>query len=162
MTDQPKLADIRARLLAKVLLTRQPSVITEIQEIDGLDFLVQPVPEGDAEATVIPAFGVFVKGTARRLADATAANNHLAAHWNRAKANRFVMPVIGLLYSMEGDVGYWSWLSEPVASKGSGLPRLRLIDHPDFKRIETRTAENLRSGIADWYGHLAEAVFVTR
>ena len=159
MTDQTKLISVRTGLLAKVFLTQKPAVVTDIHDVPGLDFFVQLSPEDNEKPSPIPAFGVFAKGTIKPLADKMAANHHLATYWEKAKVNRFAMPFLGLLFSMNGDVGYWSWLYEPMIHEHSRFPGLQVIEHPNFQKIEATTAKETMTKIVEWYSVLGEIVF---
>jgi hypothetical protein len=157
MTNATSLVEKRTDLLASLYLTRDPAVVTRVEDID-LDFIVHLFPDGTNQGSV-PAFGVIVRGTAIPLESAEAAERHLNHQWAKLKAHRYFMPVIALLFSMNQDQGYYTWVSEPRVDPVSKLPVLVKLARPEFEKVSGKTYDRTMSVIREWYGRLAEIVF---
>lgn len=96
----------RSELLAKVLLTRR------LRE-EGIDLICTiRLGPGDKLQGFLP-FGVMVKGTARKLDTEQEATSFAHHHRKTFSADKFFMPVIVLLVSMQKDEAYFSWLVRP-------------------------------------------------
>ena len=137
----------RAELLAQLVLTRRKDVevISVGQAFDtGIDLFVRlhhPVMHGQ----VLPMFGVQVKGTSTPIPDEQTANAYVnAGHKHRQTKGLFLFPLVLFLFSVDGDVGYYSWLMKPDVA---GEKRLSRPAPRRFAMIATSTAATTsRSG----------------
>jgi hypothetical protein len=119
----------RAELLANLALTRRKDVQLVSfadREAAGIDLLAR-IEEPVLNGQVFPSFGVKILGTSEPLEDEQSANRYLNRHGKHRPRRGFLLcPLVVLLFSMEGDVGYFSWLMEPQVSKDA-VPRLSLV-----------------------------------
>jgi hypothetical protein len=106
----------RAKLLGEVVLTRSKDIQVvpfppgSSAGVDLIAFIAGEHP--DLLAT--PYFGVEVQGTAQSLKDAKAASR-FASHTMQGVSETQILfaPVILMVFSMEGDRGYWGWVMQP-------------------------------------------------
>jgi hypothetical protein len=152
------LISARAELLAKVVLTRQPSVVTGV-DLGDLDFLVHLYPEDGDRHQAVPAFGVLVYGTDQPAETEDQAGVLANARWHNMVKHRYFTPVLVLLFSMHNDDGYYAWASEPVIHPDTKFPGLVNQSHLDCTKVTNRSIPKVFARIREWYSVLAEIVF---
>lgn len=149
----------RAQLLARLILTRQPSVVTEV-ELGDLDLLVHLYPDEDDKNKTVPVFGVLVYGTDQAVDTEERAGLRANGRWHNLEKHRYVMPVLVLLFSMQHDEGYFAWANEPIIHLGSSkFPGLLNRSHLEFKKATSRSVQQIFSQIREWYSVLAQLIF---
>jgi hypothetical protein len=143
----------RAELLAQVVLTRRKDVhILALGEkadvgIDLIAHTMTPIPGLQAN----PYFGVQIKGTAKPLDDKNAANRMANLVVRSTTANAFILaPIILMIFSMEGDQGYWGWVMEPFVD-GSNSPTLHRPVRMQMTEISSETLDDLVSRVISWF-----------
>jgi hypothetical protein len=148
----------RAELLTNLVLTKRKDVrilTIEGSKDVGVDFIVQVVNPIVGEK-VFPGFGVQVKGTSQELPDEDAATKFAAKDWKLQSAKEFFLfPIVCFLFSMENDVGYYSWLLRPQVGKDAS-PGLIGVSPPEMKKITKRTADEIISQVSKWFEVMAE------
>jgi hypothetical protein len=148
----------RAELLAQVVLTRRKDIhILALGEkadvgIDLIAHTMTPIPGLQAN----PYFGVEVKGTASRLEDKNAANRMANQVVRNMTAKAFILaPIILMIFSMEGDRGYWGWVMEPFVD-GVNSPALRRPARMQMTKISNETLDGLVSRVVSWFEAMGE------
>lgn len=148
----------RSELLATVLLTRRLNVDVHpfAAEEEGIDLICTiRLGPGDKLQGFLP-FGVMVKGTARKLDTEQEATSFAHHHRKTFSADKFFMPVIVLLVSMQKDEAYFSWLVKP--EKGSN--KLVRCQELEFAHFGVRELDHLINAIKGWYEQLDATVVV--
>jgi hypothetical protein len=147
----------RAELLAHLVLTRRKDVrVFKFQESEdaGLDLVARLLtPVGDGE--IYPTFGIQVMGTDEPLANERVATKYAMNRWrHRASKGNFLFPIVVLLFSMEGDQGYFSWVMQPdVTNEASPtLTRVSL----DMTRITKASIDEMVEDVVHWFQATAE------
>src|SRR3954466_15540021 len=102
-----KYVNMRAELLAKVFLTRQPALVTELSD-DELHYLVRLPPEKDSAHTV-PTFGVILVATVKEIESEQQAAALANQSWAKADKLGHLMPVLFLVFSLHNDEGFLGW-----------------------------------------------------
>jgi hypothetical protein len=153
--------DQRAILLANLVLTRRPDVrILPFQEGEdsGIDLIAQVVSEGNPDG-LIPSFAVEVKGTSRTLPDEASAVKYGNQHAKQRAARRgfIFLPTLVFLFSMDGDLGYYSWIMEPAVNAKGG-PSLTRVSPLCFQRIGKETLDTIIARVQDWIQAMAKAL----
>lgn len=148
--------NMRAELLAKVFLTRQPATVTEMGD-DELNYLVRLQPEKDANK-IVPTFGVILVATVKEIEGEPDADSLARAQWEKRQKLGHMMPVVFLLYSLHNDEGYLAWAQEP--SIESEYPTLLRHEVLRCKRVSTKTYDSLTAQIRAWYKNLGKLIFV--
>jgi hypothetical protein len=144
----------RAELLANLVLTRQKGVVVfrfQDPEDAGMHLLATLPSIGgvDTGLPVLPRIGVEVLGTEESLkteADATA----YVRKDRRDRQGFFLGPIVLLLFSMEGDAGYFGWIMEPRVSKSEG-PTLTRVVAPAMTKITKTSTEVIFRESETWY-----------
>jgi hypothetical protein len=151
----------RAELLARLVLTRRKDlrVVTFDDRADlGIDMLarmLKPVAGMD----IYPHFGVEIMGTSEPLGDEQAATRYANRNWKHRPKGFLLFPIIVFLFTVEGDIGYYSWLMEPHVSeeKGPGLARLSPLH---MAKIGKRSVDEIVSRVEAWFEAMG-AVLIT-
>jgi hypothetical protein len=139
----------RAKALATVFLTSRRDVqLFEVGDDFGLDFLVRIRSEHDLERHE-QLFGVLLKGTASPLSTSNSASAHLKHRNSPGNQHPFSFPVIELIFSMEGDQGYFAWRSEPVVSE-NGAPKLVLHKTATCEPADCKALDEIVERVGLW------------
>jgi hypothetical protein len=149
----------RAKLLATLVLTRQKDVHPldfHATEDVGIDLIVvlPSIGESKYETPVRISLGVEVMGTDDSLETETAATAYANQHREDRPAGFFLGPIVLLLFSMDGDKGYFSWIMEPKVTKAEG-PTLTRVSSLDMTKITKTSTEIIFHESAAWF----EAMF---
>lgn len=143
----------RAMILAQLVLTRRKGI-----------FLF-PFPAGSDRGPIHPGgtdfIAIFqhggahlfarVKGTDEVLDNEKAAFAYCAKHWKSMYAEGFLFaPAIFLLFSVEGDQGYFSWVLEPQVDREKG-PTLTRLESPAMRKITKKPIEDVFDQVDEWY-----------
>jgi hypothetical protein len=153
----------RADLLAQLVLTRRKGarIVSFAQANEtGIDFIAQlpPLPDEGHDGKIKPYLCVHVKGTSATLEDERAAAAYSRQHWKPISGKAFFLaPVIFLLFSMEGDQGYFSWVMEPRVDREQG-PSLTWVESPDMTKITKKSIEDVFDRTEQWFKAMAEIV----
>jgi hypothetical protein len=152
----------RAELLAKLVLTRRPGV--SVFPFDSADIGIDLVAHLPAirvpglEKPIQPSLGVVVKGTSSKLEREEDANSHARKAWKPLSENPLILsPVAVLLFSMEGDHGFSSWLMEPRLN-GKGPPGLEFVEAPDMIKVTRKRIDGMFDKVESWYSLMAQVV----
>jgi hypothetical protein len=149
----------RTKALATVALTRRPDVVVlEIDKHDFLDLYVQILPDDEEEAGFI-GMGVVLSGTTQNLDTARAATAFARKklEGKRPKA-LFYFPVLFLVFSMQNDKGYYSWLIMPsVDAEG---PKLHALDKAECRVFDEQSLDEIVSMTTKWYAALRSAIVI--
>jgi len=153
----PDMVGRRSELLATVALTRRLDIEVHRMDLDsGIDFMGIIRPEPDEELQGLLLFGVVVKGTAKPLPSHLAAEKFFRAISSKSGSinGKYFLPVIVLLFSMNHDEGYFSWLVEPDVETEA------LIQHPDltFTPFDLKQLDQMTSRIKKWYEQLSVSI----
>lgn len=146
----------RAELLANLVLTREKGVevfpFEEPKEAGmHLIALLPSIGGGRADLPILPRVGVEVMGTDDTLETEEEATAYARKHWKDRKGKGFFLgPVVLLLFSMDGDKGYFGWLMEPQVSQGEG-PTLTRVFSPTMTRISKTSTEVIFRASQAWY-----------
>ncbi len=101
-------------------------------------------------------FGVDVKGTAKALDDEAAATRFAHASWkHRPTSGLFLFPIAVLLFSMEGDLGYYGWLLEPSVPNEHS-PRLDRVATLTMHKIAKRSVDDIVQQVVAWFDAMGE------
>ncbi len=149
----------RAELLAQLVLTRREGVsVFSINCHDiGIDLvaLLPPKLIKGLEKPIQPSLAVLVKGTSVELDREEDANSYAKRNWKPLSANPLILsPVVVLLFSVEGDHGFYSWLMEPKLY-GDGAPGLDFVETPDMTKITRKTIDEVFEKVASSYMMMA-------
>lgn len=143
----------RAELLAKVVLTRRKDIhILDLGEKADVGInLIAQIMTPIVGLPANPYFGVQVKGTANPLDDNKAANR-MANHVVRDMTARafLLTPIILMIFSMEGDQGYWGWVMEPFVD-GPNNPSLHRTARMEMTEISNESLDDLCSKVISWF-----------
>lgn len=147
MSSEAKMVFQRAELLARVALTKRLNV--DVHEFDGgrdtgID-LICTIRDEDIKGFL--PFAVMVWGRSTEIV-----NEHDAATFARPKLKAikdttFYLPVIGLLFSMYRDEGYYCWIAKPDRETG----KLARINDADFSPLTTKTLDSVIYQVVEWY-----------
>jgi hypothetical protein len=151
----------RSRLLAKVVLTRRLNVdvhpFSDAND-NGIDLIctIRPDPE-DMVQGFLP-FATVVWGTAKELMTTDEATSY--ARFRRKSHDlddgEFFMPVIVLLFSMQKDEAYFSWLVKPYKDSN----KLMRVKDLSFTHFDRRELDKMVSNIKKWYQRLTTTLLV--
>jgi len=149
----------RAELLAQLVLTRRKGVsVFSVGNADiGIDLVANlpPMRVKGLEKPVQPSLAVLVKGTSVELDGEVDANTYARSTWKPLSANPLILsPVVVLLFSMERDQGFYSWLMEPRLY-GEGAPGLDFVDTPDMTKITRKSIDHVFDRVESWYTMMA-------
>lgn len=144
----------RAELLARVALTRRMNVAIHSfgDQGDGALDLICTIREDEVKGFL--PFGVMVWGTAKEL-------NHGGdvSSITRLKLKdhdtRYFLPVIILVFSMQNDAAYFSWLVQPDPSSEG---KLRHFTKPIFRPFTAKQLDIVVKSIVDWYAKKTEEI----
>jgi hypothetical protein len=131
-----------------MLLTRRADLlIEEVKEDLGMDYLVRfqtPGKDGLRE------FGVGVRG-AWAAVDTAGANEALALPLKEIQHyGPFLRPVCLFLFSMEGDGGWYTWVSRPLAGQ-EGVVGLASCREPDCEPLDRKALKEILECVDRWY-----------
>jgi hypothetical protein len=150
----------RARLLTDLVLTRRKDlrILTLADAFDvGIDCVVQVLTPVASEF-VYPSFGVQVKGTSQHLPDEDAATEHARKGWKPLTARKlFLGPILVFLFSVEDDVGYYSWLMQPQVLKDA--PGLSDISTPVMHRLTREAVDDIVAQVTSWFEVMSPLLF---
>ena len=143
----------RAELLAQVVLTRRKDVhilaLGEKADV-GIDLIAHTMTPISG-LPVNPYFGVRVTGTAHPLDDKKAANRIANQIIRERTARAFILaPIVLMIFSMEGDRGYWGWVMEPLVD-GPENPSLHRTTRVEMKEISSGSLDELFSAVISWF-----------
>jgi hypothetical protein len=148
----------RAELLAQLVLTRRKDVevISVGEAFDtGIDLFVRirhPVMNGQ----VLPMFGVQVKGTNEPVPNVQFANSYINAGLrHRQTKGLFLFPLVLFLFTMDGDIGYYSWLMKPTVLAGNG-PALARVESFEMAKIDKHSIDKMISHVIKWFDAMGE------
>jgi hypothetical protein len=152
-TSVDKYVGERAELLAKLVLTRDKNLeavpLSERADF-GLDMIVRihpPIAHGD----VLPHFGVNILGTSIHLNDEDMATKVANLQWqDRPGKSVYLFPTIVMLFSVDGDSGYYSWLLEPHVGKDR-MPTLTKVSPLGMTKISKKTVDDIVEEVKDWF-----------
>jgi hypothetical protein len=149
----------RAELLAQLVLTRRKGVsVFSLGGADiGIDLVAHlpPIPVKGLEEPIQPSLAMLVKGTSVELDREEDASSYAKRAWKPLSANPLILsPVAVLLFSMEGDHGFYSWLMEPRLH-GEGAPGLDFVETPDMTKITRKTIDDMFDKVESWYTMMA-------
>jgi hypothetical protein len=151
----------RAELLARLVLTRREGArVIAFEDPQDTGFLVQLPHSRDRGRSKAPqpSVAVYVKGTDDRLEDERRAVANCRELWKGLSDKAFdfyLAPVVFLLFSMEGDQGYFSWVMEPHVDRDR-TPSLTRVEAPEMTRISRKSIEELFDRVEEWSEATAE------
>ena len=157
--DVSAFVDRRTKALASVFLTSPPGVrdrvdqrlvrVFDVESDLGLDLLAKV---SSTERDRVLLFGVVLKGTTDAPpSEEEALVGIIQNHLQIGQFAEYPFPVIELIFSMEGDRGYFAWRNEPVLASGGDM-HLKLQ-----KNIQCRPAAGRKSlvefidRVESWY-----------
>lgn len=160
MTDSiSKMIGQRATLLAQVVLTRRKDVqIIPLQEKDdiGVDLIARILTPIHGEP-ISPSFAVQVKGTANPLDEKTATRMANQLVRDMPAKSLLFSPLVLMIFSMEGDRGFWGWVMEPLTA-GPNAPGITRPEKIAMAEITLDSLDELYSRVISWFkvmGHLS-------
>jgi hypothetical protein len=143
----------RAELLARVVLTRRKDIhILALGEkanvgIDLIAHIMTPNPGLPAN----PYFGVQVEGTANALEDRKAVNRMASQVVRETTTRPFLLaPIILMIFSTEGDRGYWGWVMDPIVNGGNS-PSLHRVARMEMVELSNESLDDLFSRGISWF-----------
>jgi hypothetical protein len=153
----------RAETLAREFLTRSPEVELHTFDSRQIDFILTLRPHPASKPHGFMAFGAIVKGTERELVNEQVAARYLTTHISDQKNPKaavpvYFLPMLGIVYSMKSNVGYYAWVSKPKII--AGKPMLLTDDVLDCQRINKDSLNEIIDEIRLWYDHLAASMIV--
>jgi hypothetical protein len=148
--------DHRVNALAYVALTRRDDIaVMNIPEQSDLDLLACLISHRSREARY---FGVIVRGTTSLLADEDASKELNGYFRKKDKAREsftYPFPVIALIFSRQGDEGFFDWRCQPHVVSQDG-PRIELKSTLECKRFTKNALDGIVQDTNEWY----DALFV--
>jgi hypothetical protein len=150
----------RAELLAQLVLTRRKGVsVLSLGSGDvGIDLVAHlpPIPVQGFVKPIQPSLAVLVKGTSEELDRVEDASAYARESWKPRSANPLILsPVVVLLFSMEGDQGFYSWLEKPRLYP-EGAPGLVFLEKPDKIKSTLKSIEHVFDEVEAWYTRMAQ------
>jgi hypothetical protein len=146
----------RADVLARLVLTRRKGTrVIAFKDSQDTGFLVQ-LPrsvENGKNKSPQPCLAVYVQGTDDRLDDERRAAAYSRESWKELSDKAFdfyLAPVVFLLFSMEGDQGYFSWVLEPHVDRANG-PSLTRVESPAVVKISKKSIEDVFDRVEEWF-----------
>jgi hypothetical protein len=157
-TDAAEMIGRRSELLARVVLTRRLNIdvhpFSDTADA-GIDLICTIRPDPDDEVHGFLPFGVIVWGTAKELATADKATKYARSRRKaRSPKTQYYMPVIVLLFSMQKDESYFSWLVKP----GQDSNKLLDLTELDFTLFDNRQFDKMVNTIKKWYRRLTTTI----
>ncbi len=120
----------------------------------GIDLFVR-IMKPTSDLHITPSFGVQVHGRANRVDDKKAVNRTAAQAVREVHAKGFILaPIILMVFSMEGDRGYWSWVMEPSVH-GENSPSLHRAERMEMTEISDESLDELFSRVIFWFEAMA-------
>jgi hypothetical protein len=158
--DKVDMIQKRSELLATVVLTRRLNIDVHpfSDPVDpGINVICTIRPDPDDKVQGFFPFAVIVWGTAKELT-----TEHEATRYARSRKRmhtdkaEFFMPVIVLLFSMQKDEGFFSWLVKPVKDSN----KLLHLGELDFTLFDSRQLDRMVDRIKKWYERMTAAIVV--
>jgi hypothetical protein len=149
----------RALLLAQLVLTRRKGVwVFSYGNADnGTDLFAKlpSMPVKGLDQPIQPSLAVLVKGTSVELDSEEDANAYAKKTWKPLSANPLMLsPLAVMIFSMEGDQGFYSWLMEPKLYD-EGAPGLDFVETPDMTKITRKSIDQMLDKVESWYTAMA-------
>ncbi|MCI0457597.1 MAG: hypothetical protein L0Z62_11555 [Gemmataceae bacterium] len=143
----------RAELLARLVLTRRKDIriVTFSDRADlGIDMIVRLLkPVTDDQ--VYPYLGVVIMGTSESLEDEEVATKYANRGWKHHPTKALLLfPTLVLLFSVEGDIGYYGWLVEPQVSSVLG-PNLTRVTPLRMAKIGKNSVDEIIDRVTEWF-----------
>src|SRR5262245_49641269 len=143
----------RVNLLAKVFLTRLPTIQVNRLDVGHVQLLAIDLPDEKKDDTV-RSFGIILWGTAKPLATEEDATKDANSHWRRrhnraSKVPPFSFPVLALVSSVENDLGYYAWAWEPSVDEGTESPLLHKPVALACSKIHSDSLDKIVSVVRD-------------
>jgi hypothetical protein len=150
----------RANLLARLVLTRRKGILVfpfpedsdkRPPRAEGTDFIAI-----FQKANIVGAhLFARVKGTNEVLKDEQAAFAYCSEDWKLMYAEPSLFaPTVFLLFSVEGDQGFFSWVLEPQVDREKGST-LTQVESPVMRKINRKSMEELFDRVEEWYKAMA-------
>jgi hypothetical protein len=157
-TAAAQMIERRSELLARVALTRRLNIdvhpFSDATDAE-IDLICTMRPEPDDEGPSFCPFGVVVWGTAKELPTADKATRYGRTRGKtRSPKTQYLMPVIVLLFSMQKDEAYFSWLVKP----DNDSYKLWDMAELDFALFDNRQFDKTVNAIKKWYRRLTAAL----
>src|SRR5712692_9048160 len=158
--DKADMIGKRSELLARVVLTRRLNI--DVHPFSdspdaGIDLICTIRPDPDDKVQGFFPFAVIVWGTAKELTTEDEATKYARSRKKMHKHKaEFFMPVIVLLFSMQKDEGYFSWLVKP-SKESNKLLHLRELD---FTLFDSRQLDRMVNSIKKWYQRMTTTIVV--
>lgn len=146
MTRLEQLSEERAAAMAYLLLTRRADLVVQTDHRVGnrlYDFMVQITGrrKGVRQFMVEYAAGAEWPTPAAAAADQQLASKVRAL----AKAGPYPIPALLFAFSMRDDLGYFTWVSEPVEGE------LVLRAKPAFQPLDAESLDAIVNSVDAWY-----------
>jgi hypothetical protein len=146
--------DERVRALATMYLTRRKDLSLNFDEKvkdAGIDLLVDVLPaKANGHGDGRRMFGVQLKGANSSIDIAQAHRWFNSALKGKNHAPKLPFPLCLILFTMEDNQGYFSWLIEPAIQKG--LAKLRTVnDKPSVKILDKVALDGIVESVNGWY-----------
>jgi hypothetical protein len=153
MIQANTVVDQRAELLARVFLTQRLNInVHPFGDADeALDFICTI---RDKNLPGFLPFGVQVWGTDKELGTEADAATFGKQMMKGIRATTYFIPVIALLFSMQDDKGYFSWIFQP-GEKGRTLARVTDLN---FKACTKKQLDRIVNSITEWYCRLSHDI----
>lgn len=147
-STQTRLMRERARALATLLLTRRPNVLVEdVSEDIGVDLIARLAA---ARKPGLRQFGVELRYVLESVT-ASHANKVIRPTLQSHRAyGPFPFPVVLFFFTMRDDVGWYTWVAEPVIS-ADGRAQLPLQDEPDCRPLDAAAVDEIIAQVDHWY-----------
>jgi len=141
----------RAERLAYLALTRRNdlSVFTPLGPNVGIDFLVH-IHDGNGVFSSSMEFGVAVKGRQALNKATLPPTLQCEALKQPDRFSQSEMPVCAFLFFMDEDVGYYSWMREPIVHDGA---RLQNNEDSTFAHLDDAALDDIVARVKQWYRH---------
>lgn len=154
-----KYTDERAELLAKLILTRRKDlqlVSFEDRQDLGIDMIIRMSNPQGAEELVAPYFAAQIMGVSDPLENEEAATKYASRNWKRRPAKSlWLCPILVMLFTVEGDVGYYSWLMEPDVGK-EDEPSLTRVSSPSMRKLNNKAVDEIIERVREWFEAMSD------
>ena len=150
------LIEKRARALTMMLLThRADLLIEEVNDDIGLDYIVRFRTAGKEG---LREFGIEQKA-AQSAETRDQANKLLRTALEQVKHyGPFLRPVCLFLFAMENDVGWYTWVAEPIEENEK--PLLRSCAEPDCRHLDRKALKEIIDRVDLWYDAMFASLVV--
>jgi hypothetical protein len=157
-TDTADMIGRRSELLARVVLTRRFDIeIRQFSDEAGAEFnlFCTLSPEPNGQGLGFYPFGVIVWGTAKELPTADKATKYGRTRGRTLSPKiQYLMPVVILLFSMQNDEAYFSWLVKPDHRSNKLFNQEEL----EFSPFDNRQLDKMVNAIKKWYQKLIATI----